>query len=142
MVSAKNTEEKVLSKLSKIQIFMYTVCLNCKNPSLDLWTNQQWNPTLSCLLVSCLLTDWSSSCSSCTVWFNPAVIFSLRSISSWNGKKIAQGQHQITHNAKHQIGFLFRYQFPLSVFLRVTWLEASCKYWQDVCYILRVVYDI
>lgn len=45
--------------------------------------------TLSCPLVSCRLTACSNSCTSCTVWFNPAAIFSLCSIFSWerNGSK-------------------------------------------------------
>lgn len=38
--------------------------------------------TPSCPLVSCRLTPCSSCCSSLTVWFNPAVIFSFLSISS------------------------------------------------------------
>lgn len=38
--------------------------------------------TLSCPLVSCWLTPCSSCCSSLTVWFSPAVIFSFLSISS------------------------------------------------------------
>lgn len=61
--------------------------------------------TPSCPLASCRLTACSSCCSSLTVWFNPAVIFSFLSISScqWQYSWLtAQCKHLMaTHANKH-----------------------------------------
>lgn len=58
--------------------------------------------TPSCPLASCRLTACSSCCSSLTVWFRPAVIFSFLSISScevtdWKFLR-TQCQHHVTTN--------------------------------------------
>lgn len=52
--------------------------------------------TSSCPLESCWLTVCSSCCSSLTVWFSPAVIFSFLSISSYHReRKTAGSEHSV-----------------------------------------------